>query len=537
MTARQTTARDGGDNIVLRAPVLGDNNMTTTTTTTPDVCDHGVPSVACPWACDVEHGAGRTVTRVERRTASAWREALRRAVVDVELQRGYTLWTSRALDDAVAVADAVGRGYYVDVVGAVVDRHTLWLQRHDDNGRALMLDVPGYRYTATVTTAHREARTARRKLGTMPRLHVPDEHVITVLRRAYRGTGALPFTVDNGTRLRAMSDVERALIVREARRFERVERAPLYAPVLDGIGERVPDASAGHGVTVAPGTPERDAVPLRRGTLADRVHAVGVAPVVLDVLAHVADAVAVPLRYDDNGLAVYRTVAPWSDVVRALALDVTPTTASTWLRDAVRRALDVGARTAHVDYVPGEHVATAPVGATSITAHRAPVARGYYTSTGYVAFLPRARRGTHYITPGTPVTSWASGYAWRVVGAHVPDVRRDDGTYSIGCRKRGTCLDTCTALAVTRLRAPVVDVERVGVAPMTAPCTVHAVCPWACETRTARRALLDRLDVAHDDGTRLVDHGALAPDVEHAIRCPWHAVTSCRDDCMTAHGR
>ncbi len=303
--------------------------------------------------------ANATTARGVRKFIAAVNAAIKDAVGAAAALRGYTAMSDavgaaavgapivRAMSDA---AERVAWSYYLsgDIAAAALERvaqymdggacercleDTAHLSAHvDATARIVDATATGYGRSLAARIAHQLCRNASTGRGAMAMFTRTDTEIETAIVEHLRGRLVGPiaaFTVaalkcgncivgrgcrwHNG-RLprRAMTAAERRGVLR-AYRVERVERAPLYAPLLDGHGDALPTARSGHGVGhVAPGLPTRDAASLRRGTVGERLVAAGAPSYIRSTVARIHDAANLP---DTDGR--YRKTAPWDAIVES----------------------------------------------------------------------------------------------------------------------------------------------------------------------------------------------------------------------------
>ncbi len=336
-------------------------------------CRHNGERDTCPFCATSERlqtGRGTRNVRTSDVLSRAIRATLQRRVNVIRELRGY-----RFLSDTVSAngatspviraistsAEYVGFDFYSDLHGETVQRIARYIG-NPDNGDVLrrVLTSDGSPVSYVARLASRMARdiatgtgTGR---GTMPMFTRDVADVIRALRDKYRvalpdvpaftiGDVLCPVHAGNGCPLplwerdgdtghrerigdgctvgtvarlpvlprRRMSHGERALIVRTFRP-ERGERSPLFAQWRDGHGDTLPDVRDGHNAgTVAHNVPERDAVPLQRGTLWERFRASGATVADIAALRVAWDVVNVP---DKRGR--YAKRVKWATVANEL---------------------------------------------------------------------------------------------------------------------------------------------------------------------------------------------------------------------------
>lgn len=501
-------------------------------------CEHYAERDACPF-CAIERRAdgqtGQRVTRAARRLSSAIRRAIRDAERERDTVRGYVLLgdtvsasraTSPILGAVSRAGENVGRQYYADVAGDTVERYARYIGRPDaerERVRRALTDAR-YAYRLGARIADSIARDSGTGRGSMGRFTVDtsdaERELTAIYRRAIRATGAaftvatgrcpvhgrdgcpLPrFTTDADTGHRSrvadgcpmsgdgtlprrtFTDAERELVLRTLLP-ERAERAPMYSQWFTGLGDTLPDVRDGHGTGhVAPYVPERDAAPLRRGTVWQRLRAVGADADTVRALRAVYDVVNVP---DENGR--YRVTAPWQTVADTVGV---PFTSGTLQRRARRYAERMRERERRADgrqFAVDTSGTCEEIGGQPFTvpdAERTPTrARLVLRGTGrYVG------RG---VSDGTPVVAPIAPYAWQTVGAHLTDA--DTGRPL--CVRGGQCADGCDAL---QLRAvPTRDTGAHLERPLwqNGNACGHGAdgCPNTCPVRVARARRIARWD-------------------------------------------
>lgn len=327
--------------------------------------------------------AGTVQLRTERdrrRAASKARTAARTAERTAATSRGWGMLTAANVADMTAAGIAVGRQYLgtdaAELSALALDRVSAWLGSppYDRNGEP---------WTAARTALHAErivrvrrsrgasgyaARTARRAAtqlvrrrgtgrGSMPRLVISDAEIDARLDAIYgvRSRSVAVGTVDAaavhrgeldavevgdriagiymhaaymdaGTAYRHITDAELDAIRRTAV-HERTAAAPNYSAWLDAYGDGVPMASAGHTMGhIAPGVPERDAAQLRRGSLADRMDAAGIAAGTVDAAVHAMDAVSTRRISAAGHIGRYPVRVPWTVIADRIDAAVIPAT-------------------------------------------------------------------------------------------------------------------------------------------------------------------------------------------------------------------
>ena len=320
---------------------------------TTDTYDVATGNVGHVW--DRDAGTARGLRTLQRELA----RALRDAGTAHAARHGYRLLAdvigvgvgSPVVDIVTRVADDVAQNYYVsDAVASVtLERLAVYLDGTsclkcaDDDGhaarhelaRARIADDDGTRYAANFARRIavgivRRSGTGRGSMPTFTRTDDDIERMVTLSLRKAIGVGpvaAWTLADENGHR-RAMTDTERDTAINTLR-VERVERSPLYAPLLDGHGQPLPSVRNGHGTGhTAPNVPERDAAPLRVGTVAERLAVVAAPTYIRDTVTRIYDTVNTPWK-----TGRYRKTAPWQTL--AEALPVSETTLKRHVRNAV----------------------------------------------------------------------------------------------------------------------------------------------------------------------------------------------------------
>ncbi len=347
--------------------------LTIETLATGTRCEHDGDRDVCPF-CDttgrLQTGIGTRNVRTSSVLARAIRASIARRVALVREIRGYRFLsgtvsangaTSPVLRGICETGEHIGDAFYSDVTGETVQRVARYIGNRangDALRRVLLSDGSPVSYASRL--ARRMATDIATGSGTgrgsMPYFRRDVSDVLRALRARYRdalpdvpaftigdalcpvhgATGLCPVpiwdTLPDGTRdrvsdgctsgtvaalpvlpRRRMSYGERFLIVRTFRP-ERGERSPLFAQWRDGHGDTLPDVRDGHNAgTVAHNVPDRDAIPLQRGTLWERFAASGATVADIAALRHAWDIVNVP---DNRGRYVSRV--RWATVAREL---------------------------------------------------------------------------------------------------------------------------------------------------------------------------------------------------------------------------
>lgn len=366
-------------------------------------CDHGADVHACPF-CAVEYrDTGQRLTRSARRLAASLRAAIERAERERDTVRGYDLLSgtvsasgtrSPVLDGIGNAADSIGHAFYSDVTGDTIERVARWIGNAatDRERVAMLLTSDGSPVSYASRIGRRVARSIARGTGTgrgsMPRVVSDRERAERELVARYRDTlrDVPAFTVAAVKLrretaldvLRAMADgaplprraftaAERELVL-DTWRPERAERAPLFAPWLDGLGDGLANPRDGHGSGhVAPYVPERDAAPLRRGSIVERVAAVGADVDTVRAIRAAWDIVNVP-----DGRGRYRSRVPWSDIATGLGVNVSPDTVARHARAVLRAVVARETEARRPDGAPFTLPDPVPV----VTTRLVPVATG-----------------------------------------------------------------------------------------------------------------------------------------------------------------
>jgi hypothetical protein len=459
--------------------------MPQTTTATATRCDHDAARDACPW-CQLEtRDAGHVATRAARRLAASLRRAIRDAERERDTLRGYRLTagtvsahraTSPVLRAVTDNAETIGAAFYSDVAGETVERVARYIGRPTTSADVLAayLTGDGAPWSYAARLARRVARSIASGTGTgrgsMPTFTVDrtdaERELIAIYRRAIRATGAAFTLADGHGHRRAMTDAERELVL-DSLRPERAERAPLYAQWLTGLGDTLPDVRDGHGTGhVAPYVPERDAAPLRRGTVWQRLRAVGADVDTVRALRAIFDIVNRP---DEAGR--YRVTAPWQTVRDGLTIGVT---SGTLQRRARRYARAVRERERRE--LIGQPFTVPDAERATPSTRLMPVATGHHIGRG--------------VSDSSPVSFPIAPYRWQTVTGHLTD---DTGT--VLCVRGGRCADGCAALQLlpvatrdaehTYLERPLWNGNGCG----------HVDgCPVDCPTRQARALRVARWD-------------------------------------------
>jgi hypothetical protein len=433
-------------------------------------CEHYAARDACPFCGIEERATGHVATRAARRLAASLRRAIRDAERERDTARGYSLLsgtvsangvTSPVLAALTDTAETVGAMFYSDVTGETVERvaHYIGRPETDADRRAALLVDNGYARRLARRVARSIATGTGTGRGSMPTFKTDAETELNAIyKRALRGmTAAFTLSDGHGHR-RAMTEAERELMM-VTLRPARTERSPMYAQWFSGLGATLPDVRDGHGTGhVAPYLPERDAAPLRRGTVWQRLRAVGADVDTVRALRAIFDIVNMP---DGNGR--YRSSAPWQTVRDALGIGVTSGTVQ---RRAVRYARAVRERE-RLELI-GQPFAVPDAERGTVGTRLTPIGTGRYPKRGTVT--------------GMPIVS-PIGARWANVAPHLKE-----------CRNGARCAPSCTALQLVPVRAPVRPLPDGTV---TVPqCARHEsdTCPTTCPTRVARATRVARWD-------------------------------------------
>ncbi len=507
-----------------------------TTLATGTRCEHDGERDACPWCNSGDGfatGSGTRNVRTSETLARAMLAALQRRTNLVREIRGYrflsgTVSANGATSPVVRAisngAEYIGAQFYSDVSGETLQRVARYIG-HGGHGdalqRVLLSDGSPVSYVArlSVRMARDIATGSGTGRGTMPYFRRDVADVLRALRDRYRdalpdvpaftmGNAWCPVHAVNGCPLpvwgtspdggrdrigdgctmgtvaalpvlprRRMSHGERALIVRTFRP-ERGERSPLYAQWRDGHGDTLPDVVDGHNAgTLAHNVPERDASPLQRGTLWERVRASGATVADVAALRVAWDIVNVP---DKRGRFAKRV--QWATVASELG--------HTGKRDGDRVARNVR----RVARVYREREMWDTIRDTPATVPVVP-RTGLFTVAVRTGTVPVNRR------TGTPTTraqrerASVHGHAfarmkWATVAPHDPK-----------CTRGGQCASECDAMEMVRDRG---DVSPMWERPLwtVAPCECDAhtnamhdpKCPIG-RARSRRVAMWDRVNV------------------------------------------
>lgn len=159
--------------------------------------------------------------------------------------------------------------------------------------------------------------------GHMPRLVIAPEELERRLIALY---GAEAFTLRDNDGPRPLTDAESTLQTRELTRFIRVERTPAYSPFVGALGDTAPSVMVGHAYgAMAPAIPERDAAPLARGTLAERLAAVGVDDMTIRGTLAARDYAATGAKR-----------LPWRDIAAEINAPMVPANLARRVREGLR---------------------------------------------------------------------------------------------------------------------------------------------------------------------------------------------------------
>lgn len=320
----------------------------------------------------VDIAAGDINVRTARQLArerSAARTANRKRERELATSRGWLLLTADNVRDMLTAGESIGREYLgsdaAEIATAGLDRVARWLGGLDpitrDTGDILARlgtsrGASGYAARLARLAARQYAARHGTGRGSMPRLSLSDDELDDRLTAVYGARShsvatATAARVDSGetdhlelgervasaywhavlaetsTTYRQISDDELGEI-RRVSRFERTAAAPMFSRWLDAYGDSVPTASAGHTLAhSAPGVPERDTAPLRRGSLRERLSAVGVDPITTAAAVLAMDRVSTR-RVSDDGSAVGRFPRRvyWSSIAADVGAVVVPAT-------------------------------------------------------------------------------------------------------------------------------------------------------------------------------------------------------------------
>ncbi len=311
-------------------------------------------------AGDINVRSARQVAR----DRSAARTANRKRERELATSRGWLLLTADNVRDMLTAGESIGREYLgsdaAEIATAGLDRVARWLGGLDESGAVLerlasARGASGYAARLARLSARQYAARHGTGRGSMPRLTLSDDELDERLGDIY---GARSHSVAVGairnesreldeielgprvasalwhrelamapTAYRSITDTELGEI-RSVSRFERTAAAPMFSRWLDAYGDTIATAAAGHTLAhSAPGVPDRDSGPLRRGSLRERLTAVGVDPTTTAAAVLAMDRVNVR-RVSDDGTAVgrYPRRVYWSSITADVGADVVPAT-------------------------------------------------------------------------------------------------------------------------------------------------------------------------------------------------------------------
>lgn len=445
-----------------------------------------------------------TIGAANNRAAQRHLAALRRAARDAQREvwelRGYRRMTSRMVRRLTDTAQATAQRYVglddADIASRTLQRIAVWVGRDDRDDThadkvAAFLGDARRQVGLAQRIAHQVARNSATGRGSMPRLKVDDKDLQRRLRRKFRKASAgspdavavahiAPIDPNDeskpkaGELLTALRALERTAsddaptfqrryltpVEREARarvmRFERVESAPDYSPMLDGFGNGVVSVGTAHPTGhIAPGVPHRDAPSMRRGTLLQALRQSGAPIDACNAVKVIADIVHSGDRMS------------WDRVRETIGYSGHRATLQRLVRQSVRTIENLERRDGY-RYLP---VTPMPDDASSVVVVR----------TGRM-------HGSNRDGIGRAVTfGYGNDAQWRVVATHRPEC----GPIR--------CADDCRALQLVTVRDDDTDDD-------TAPASnVGAVDPYASLRRRLWTMLWDRVD---DD---------TAPDIVRAI--------------------
>ncbi len=309
------------------------------------------------------------------RRRAAGRAAGRAADRVAATSRGWSILTADNVADMLRAGESIGREYLgsdaAEIATAGLDRVARWLgdlpAESDAIARlATSRGSSGYAARLARLAARQYASKHGTGRGSMPRLVLSDDEIDARLTAVYgiRSHAVAVAAARNVTRelddmelgprvaaalwhaelaatpttYRASTDAEIDAI-RRASKYERTAAAPMFSRWLDAYGDSVPTAGNAHTFAhIAPGVPTRDAGPLRRGSMAQRLAAVGIDRDTIDAATMALDA-ANTRAISDDGMRVgkYPRRVYWSRIAAALEIDAVPAT----LGRRVTAALDL----------------------------------------------------------------------------------------------------------------------------------------------------------------------------------------------------
>lgn len=373
-------------------------------------------------ACEIERDRP-TLGRANLRLIASIRAAIKRADIERREIVGYSMLDRsmiRAISDA---AESRAREYVgvdaAEIASLSLAQYAAWIARDDLEAerRERAISDRAYARRLARRIAGQLARKAATGTGSMPRLVVDHREVERRVRKLFRSAragspNAVTVTYRDGSiQRRGLTDIERATIERVGG-FERVERSPSFSPWLDQYGESVPRVGEAHPTGhIAPGIPHRDAPSMRRGSIIERLQAIGR----VDVIPAVE---AIRSRIESSNAMSWRAIA------EAIGSSQHPATVARHVRGAIEQLVGIEQRLGHSPYLGDRRVE-------------------WIESPGWMV----VHTGRYIERVDDYGRGWNSavalnGWAWSRVGEHLPECELR--------RSSGRCAPGCKALALTR---------------------------------------------------------------------------------------
>lgn len=417
-------------------------------------CDH---KREC--ACEIERDRA-TLSRANLRLIASVRAAIKRADIERREIVGYSM-LDRSMVRVISDAAESRASEYVGVDAAEIAslalaQYAAWIARDDleIERRERAISDRAYARRLARRIAGQLARKSATGTGSMPRLVADNREIERRVRKLFRSARAgSPYAVtlatlgkpskdvepcpEHGTECagymlraaandpssehrRGLSEIERATIERVGG-FERIERSPSYSPWLDQYGESVPRVGDAHpSGHIAPGIPHRDSPSMRRGSIIERLQAIGR----VDVIPAVE---AIRSRIESANAMSWRAIA------EAIGSNQHPATIARNVRGAIEQLGEIETRLGHSPYLGDSHVEW-------IESPRWTLAH-----TGrYIERSSEYGRGWNSAVA-------LNGWVWTRDGEHLPDC--EPRPFKPSAR----CAPGCNALALTRGDRPSSD--------------------------------------------------------------------------------
>lgn len=380
-------------------------------------CDH---KREC--ACEIERDRP-TLGRANLRLIASVRAAIKRAEIERREIVGYSMLDRSMVRTISNAAESRAREYVgvdaAEIASLSLAQYAAWIARDDleIERRERAISDRAYARRLARRIAGQLARKAATGTGSMPRLVTDHREIERRVRSLFRTAKAgSPYAVtvtrrDGSSERRALSDIERATIERVGG-YERVERSPSFSPWLDQYGESVPRVGEAHPTGhIAPGVPHRDAPSMQRGSIIERLRAIGR----VDVIPAVD---AIQSRIESANAMSWRAIA------EELGSSQHPATVARHVRGAIEQLGEIEQRLGHSPYRGDSRVE-------------------WIESPGWMV----VHTGRYIERFDDYGRGWSSavalnGWAWSIVGPHLPE-----------CEPRKSssrCAPGCKALALTR---------------------------------------------------------------------------------------